>query len=138
MRVIDEKAIEEAKRWKNMSFTEKLGDFTARRQYSLIIGGWAASLGVAATIISRNKYQTFPQKVHTFTILGGVDFIIPCSLFDVDCTSSYVGSRVDNWIVDRCWCTHAWSTTSQSRRGKYMKIGALLFGPHTDTYIATT
>lgn len=70
LRVIDEKAIEEAKRWNNMSFTEKLGDFTARRQYSLIIGGWATSLGVAATIISRNKYQTFPQKVHTFTIYG--------------------------------------------------------------------
>ena len=68
LRVIDEKAIEEARRWKNMSFTEKLGDFTARRQYSLIMGGWAASLGVAAAIISRNKYQTFPQKVHTFTI----------------------------------------------------------------------
>lgn len=63
LRVIDERAIEEAKRWNNMSFTEKLGDFTARRQYSLIIGGWATSLGVAATIISRNKYQTFPQKV---------------------------------------------------------------------------
>ena len=63
LRVIDEKLIEEAKRWKNMSFIEKLGDFTARRQYSLIIGGWATSLGVAATIISRNKYQTFPQKV---------------------------------------------------------------------------
>jgi hypothetical protein len=64
LRVFDEKAIEEVKRWNNMSFTEKIGDFTSRRQYSLIIGGWAASLGVAATIISRNKYQTFPQKVH--------------------------------------------------------------------------
>jgi hypothetical protein len=64
LRVIDEKAIQEAKRWKNMSFTEKIGDFTERRQYSLIIGGWATSLGVAAAIISRNKYQTFPQKVH--------------------------------------------------------------------------
>ena len=56
--------LEEVKRWNNMSFTEKIGDFTARRQYSLIIGGWATSLGVAATIISRNKYQTFAQKVH--------------------------------------------------------------------------
>ena len=69
LRVIDEKMIEEAKRWNNMSFTEKLGDFTARRQYSLIIGGWATSLGVAATIISRNKYQTFPQKVLTSYLL---------------------------------------------------------------------
>ena len=63
IRVIDEKALEEAKRWKNMSMTDKLGDFAARRQYSLIIGGWATSLGVAAAIISRNKYQTSPQKV---------------------------------------------------------------------------
>ena len=65
LRVIDERALEEAKRWNNMSISEKLGDFAARRQYSLIIGGWATSLGVAAAIISRNKYQTFPQKVHT-------------------------------------------------------------------------
>jgi hypothetical protein len=63
LRVIDEKALEEVKRWNNMSMTEKLGDFAARRQYSLIIAGWATSLGVAAAIISRNKYQTFPQKV---------------------------------------------------------------------------
>jgi hypothetical protein len=27
------------------------------------MGGWAGSLGVAAAIISRNKYQTYPQKV---------------------------------------------------------------------------
>jgi hypothetical protein len=102
-----------------MSFTEKLGDFTARRQYSLIIGGWAASLGVAATIISRNKYQTFPQKVHTFTIYGWIGLISSyLALSHLDCTSSYVGSRVDNRIVDRCWCTHTWSTTSPSRRGK--------------------
>ena len=72
LRVIDERAIQETKRWNNMSFTEKLGDFTARRQYSLIIGGWATSLGVAAAIISRNKYQTFPQKVHTFLIYCSV------------------------------------------------------------------
>ena len=70
LRVIDEKAIQEAKKWKNMSFTEKISDFTARRQYSLIIGGWATSLGVAAAIISRNKYQTFPQKVHSILLLG--------------------------------------------------------------------
>ena len=63
LRVIDEKALEEAKRWDNMSTTQKIGHFAARRQYSLILGGWAASLGVAAAIISRNKYQTFPQKV---------------------------------------------------------------------------
>jgi hypothetical protein len=65
LRVIDEKALQEAKRWRNMSISEKIRDFTARRQYSLIIGGWATSLGVAAAIISRNKYQTFPQKVLT-------------------------------------------------------------------------
>jgi len=63
MRVIDEKALKEAKRWDGLSITEKLGDWAERRQYSIIIGGWATSLGVAATIISRNKYQTFPQKI---------------------------------------------------------------------------
>jgi len=63
MRVIDEKALKEAKRWDGLSITEKLGDWAERRQYSIIIGGWATSLGVAAAIISRNKYQTFPQKI---------------------------------------------------------------------------
>lgn len=63
IRVIDEKALEQAKRWDGLSITEKLGDWAARRQYSIIIGGWATSLGVAAAIISRNKYQTFSQKV---------------------------------------------------------------------------
>lgn len=63
MRVIDEKALEEARRWDKMTMTEKIGDWAMRRQYSLIIGGWAASLGVATAIISRNKYQTFAQKV---------------------------------------------------------------------------
>ena len=114
LRVIDEKVIEEAKRWNNMSFTEKLGDFTARRQYSLIIGGWATSLGVAATIISRNKYQTFPQKVRIYNLLLDHELSSPY----LDCTSSYVGSRFNNRIVDRCWCTHSWSTTSPSRGGK--------------------
>ncbi|KAF8806269.1 hypothetical protein BYT27DRAFT_7191593 [Phlegmacium glaucopus] len=63
MRVIDEKALEEARRWDRLSINEKLGDWAARRQYSIIIGGWATSLGVAAAIISRNKYQTFAQKI---------------------------------------------------------------------------
>lgn len=66
IRVIDEKALEEARRWDSMSATEKLGDWAFRRQYSLIIGSWAMSLGLAASIISRNKYQTFAQKVLTY------------------------------------------------------------------------
>lgn len=72
MRVIDEKALKEAKRWDGLSITEKLGDWAERRQYSIIIGGWATSLGVAAAIISRNKYQTFPQKVNNSLPCGCV------------------------------------------------------------------
>ena len=101
-----------------MSFTEKIGDFTARRQYSLIIGGWATSLGVAATIISRNKYQTFPQKVHTFNLLlSQLDIYLSWFSY-LDCTSPYVGSRFNNRIVDHCWRTHTWSATYPSGRGK--------------------
>ena len=46
-----------------MSLGEKINDWSLRHQYTLIMGGWAASLGVAGAIISRNKYQTLPQKV---------------------------------------------------------------------------
>ena len=94
--------------------TEKIGDFAARRQYTLILGGWATSLGVAAAIISRNKYQTFPQKVMYL-----LDHICASVLISsLDCTSPYVGSRFNNRIVDPCWCTFTQSPTSPSRRGK--------------------
>jgi hypothetical protein len=53
---MDEKQMEAEKRWEGLSFWDKVGDWSFRHQYSLIMGGWASSLGVAAAIISRNKF----------------------------------------------------------------------------------
>jgi hypothetical protein len=65
MRVLDEKELQAARRWDNMTLWEKVGDWSFRHQYTLIMGGWAGSLGIAAAIISRNKYQSYPQKVRS-------------------------------------------------------------------------
>jgi len=63
VRFLDEKEVQQAKMWDNMTLGQKIGDWSFRHQYSLIMGGWAGSLAVAGAIISRNKYQTYPQKV---------------------------------------------------------------------------
>ncbi|RXW25454.1 hypothetical protein EST38_g451 [Candolleomyces aberdarensis] len=63
IRVLDEKELQAARRWDNMTLSQKIGDWSFRHQYTLIMGGWAGSLGIAAAIISRNKYQTYPQKI---------------------------------------------------------------------------
>lgn len=79
LRILDEKQLRDEKRWQSLTFKDKVGDWAARHEYSIILGGWAASLGLAGAIISRNKcvlfssillsflillrYQTYPQKV---------------------------------------------------------------------------
>jgi len=50
-------------RWERMSTGEKVADWAQRHEYSIIVGGWALSLAVAGGIVSRNRYQTTPQKV---------------------------------------------------------------------------
>ncbi|EDR12278.1 uncharacterized protein LACBIDRAFT_311516 [Laccaria bicolor S238N-H82] len=63
VRILDEKQLRDEKRWQSLTLTDKVGDWAARHEYSIILGGWAASLGLAGAIISRNKYQTYPQKI---------------------------------------------------------------------------
>lgn len=55
LRVMDEKELERMKRWDAMTPWQKISDWSYRHQYSLIMGSWAASLGLAGFIISRNK-----------------------------------------------------------------------------------
>lgn len=55
VRVLDEKEQQKEARWNSLDTSSKIGDWAARHQYSLILGGWASSLGVAAAIISRDK-----------------------------------------------------------------------------------
>ncbi|KAF8969355.1 hypothetical protein BDZ97DRAFT_1902489 [Flammula alnicola] len=63
LRILDQKELEAEKKWDAMSTGQKIGDWSFRHQYSLIMGGWAGSLALAGVIISRNKFQTYPQKV---------------------------------------------------------------------------
>jgi len=60
---IEEQAAEERARWQTYSVKEKVGDWAARHEYSLILGSWALSMAVAGAIISKDRYQTVPQKV---------------------------------------------------------------------------
>ncbi|KAF9006700.1 hypothetical protein BDQ17DRAFT_1465355 [Cyathus striatus] len=63
LRVMDEKVLVEERRWLGLSLKEKIEDWSSRHQYTIILGGWAASLGIAAAIISRQRYQTYAQKI---------------------------------------------------------------------------
>ena len=51
------------KRWESLSTREKIGDWALKHQYPLILGSWAASMGVAAAIIMKDRHQTTSQKV---------------------------------------------------------------------------
>ena len=63
VRILDHKEVAAMKRWDSMSLSDKIGDWSFRHQYSLIFGGWAGSMAIAGLAISRNKYQTYPQKI---------------------------------------------------------------------------
>ncbi|TCD70801.1 hypothetical protein EIP91_001491 [Steccherinum ochraceum] len=51
---IDAVAARQQSRWEAMSFTEKARDVAARHEYGLIVGGWAASMVGAFSLIMRN------------------------------------------------------------------------------------
>lgn len=47
---------EEEFRWRTLTPSQKLKDWTIRNQYSVLAGGWALSMAVAGAIIARDKY----------------------------------------------------------------------------------
>lgn len=49
-----EEAIRE-NRWEAMSLKQKVGDWSARNQYKIILGSWMLSMGVSGAIIMRDK-----------------------------------------------------------------------------------
>jgi hypothetical protein len=56
VQMLEEKQVREEMQWKQLSASEKMKDWAIRRQYSLIIGGWATSLCITGAFIWRNKY----------------------------------------------------------------------------------
>ncbi|TFK62029.1 hypothetical protein BDN72DRAFT_777612, partial [Pluteus cervinus] len=63
IKVLDEKHQQEEKHWQSLSSRDRVADWAARHQYSIIIGGWATSMAIAGAIISRNRYQSTAQKI---------------------------------------------------------------------------
>lgn len=61
--LLDEEEHAEQKRWESLSTKERISDWAIKHQYPLILGSWAASMGVAAAIIMRDRHQTPSQKV---------------------------------------------------------------------------
>lgn len=53
--ILNEREKKVQEKWDDMSTAQKIGDWASRREYSLIMGSWALSLGVAGAIISRDK-----------------------------------------------------------------------------------
>lgn len=53
--MLDERQLQQERKWQAMPLKEKLADWAARHQYTIILGGWAGSLGLAGAIISRQK-----------------------------------------------------------------------------------
>jgi hypothetical protein len=66
LRILDEKQLRDEKRWQSLTLKDKVGDWAARHEYSIILGGWAASLGLAGAIISRNKCVLSLPSCHLF------------------------------------------------------------------------
>ncbi|KAJ7044858.1 hypothetical protein C8F04DRAFT_598859 [Mycena alexandri] len=63
VRLLDMQEHQEMSRWENLTTSDKIADWAARHEYSIIVGGWALSLAIAGGIISRDKYQTTAQKI---------------------------------------------------------------------------
>lgn len=47
---------EEELRWRTLTPSQKLKEWSIKNQYSVLAGGWALSMAVAGVIISRDKY----------------------------------------------------------------------------------
>lgn len=61
--ILTDKEAKEDARWESLSTKDKISDWASRHEYSIIMGSWALSLAAAAAVISRDKYQTGPQKI---------------------------------------------------------------------------
>jgi len=62
-KALSDQASHEAEKWVSLSIKEKMGEWAYRHQYSIVLGTWALSMGVAGAIISRDRYQSTAQKV---------------------------------------------------------------------------
>jgi len=102
VRILDEKELEIEKKWQSLSLWDKVGDWSYRHQYSMIMGGWAGSLGVAALIISRNKYQTYAQKI-VQARMWAQGLTIGLIIVAGALTQTRRAARIENGMNDHSW-----------------------------------
>ncbi|OCH90969.1 hypothetical protein OBBRIDRAFT_792777 [Obba rivulosa] len=54
---------EQRSRWERLGSKEKFMSWATSNQYKVILGSWAVGMGIAGSIIMRNKHQTGAQKI---------------------------------------------------------------------------
>jgi len=54
---------EKRSRWQRLGGKEKFMEWATSNQYKIILGSWVVGMGIAGSIIMRNKHQTTAQKV---------------------------------------------------------------------------
>jgi len=54
---------EERERWDALSRKDKVAEWAAKHQLSVVTGSWATAMSVAGSIIMRDPLLTMPQKV---------------------------------------------------------------------------
>ena len=85
--LLDEEEDAERRRWAALSTNEKISDWAFKHQYPLIVGSWAASMGLAASIIMKDRFQSTSQKVREASLpLEGADWLVDSGrLFKLVC-----------------------------------------------------
>lgn len=63
---LDKREYEERERWAALSQKDKVAEWAAKHQLSVIMGSWATTMGVAGSVIMRDPYvflylQTWPD-----------------------------------------------------------------------------
>ncbi|THH32757.1 hypothetical protein EUX98_g1467 [Antrodiella citrinella] len=62
-REIKREEAEEEQRWEALSLRQRVKEWAIANQYKVILGAWALGMGVAGTIVWRNRHQSTAQKV---------------------------------------------------------------------------
>ena len=63
---LDREELRENLRWDSLSKWQKMCDWASRNQYSIIFGCWAASMAGSWILLSRNKTESFSQRVNFY------------------------------------------------------------------------
>ncbi|KII95288.1 hypothetical protein PLICRDRAFT_34127 [Plicaturopsis crispa FD-325 SS-3] len=60
---LEREAAERERRWQQLSLSRRITEWTVDHQYSLIVAGWALSVGIAGAVVWRRPFETPTQKI---------------------------------------------------------------------------